>query len=301
MDLTHRIRVPASVEETWTAFNHLDRLAPCFPGATITSTDGDHFEGWIKIKIGSLSLVYSGSGRFLERDAAGRRLVLQASGQDRRGNGTARARVTASLVGDGSATEVELLTDLDFTGRPAQFGSEVVTDLSDKLLHQFASCVSVRFADGLGLPGRDDTGSAAAPGAGAGPEADELWEEWANAEEPADQQASGDLDKTVEMAAVGSADGGSTRLTNKAWLAEEDAAPVDEAPAPEPVPASTAPPRFTAPGPSYRDNPPSHLSEPDTNVVVNVVSTLLRRYGALLGFLSLLAVVVVRLINRLRR
>ena len=79
MDLTHRFSMPASVEETWTAFNHLDRLAPCFPGATISSTNGDHFEGSIKIKIGPLALVYNGSGRFLERDADTRRLIFEAS------------------------------------------------------------------------------------------------------------------------------------------------------------------------------------------------------------------------------
>ena len=97
MDLTHRFSVPASVEETWTAFNHLDRLAPCFPGATIANSDGDHFEGSVKIKLGPLALVYNGSGRFLERDADARRLVFQASGDDRRGNGTATAKVTASF------------------------------------------------------------------------------------------------------------------------------------------------------------------------------------------------------------
>src|ERR687898_2622047 len=174
MDLTHRFSVPASVDETWTAFNHLDRLAPCFPGATISSTNGDHFEGSIKIKLGSMALVYSGSGRFLERDIAAHRLVFQASGDERRGNGTARATVTASLVGNGSGTDVELITDLDFTGRPAQFGSGVVSDVSDKLLDQFVSCATVRFADGLGAASAEDEAASDEP-----VEADdELWEEW---------------------------------------------------------------------------------------------------------------------------
>ena len=296
MDLTHHFRVPASVEETWTAFNHLDRLAPCFPGAMISSTDGERFQGSIKIKIGTLALVYNGSGRFLERDAAARRLAFQVSGVDRRGNGTATATVTASLVGDGSATQVELLTDLDFTGRPAQFGSHGVSDVSDKLLDQFVNCVSVRFAEGLGTPGPQDTIAAVAPPGDGQPAADELWEEWADAEERADAQAPTDLDQTVEMAAVGSADGGSTPMTDEAWLAEDDAVAAAERPEPEPVWTATAPPKRTAPAPSSRFHPPSGLSQPDANVV----STLLRRYAPLLGFLSLL-VVVIKLINRRRR
>jgi uncharacterized protein len=288
MDLTHRLRVPASVEETWTAFNHLERLAPCFPGATISSTDGDSFEGSIKIKIGPLALMYMGSGQILERDAAARRLVFHATGADRRGNGTATATVTASMAGNGTATEVELLTDLDFTGRPAQFGTGIVADVSDKLFDQFLSCVSGRFADGLGVPGPEDT--PAEPEA-----ADELWQEWAEAEEPAEEQAPSEVDQTVEMAAVGLPDDESTTLTDEAWLAEDDEAPVDETPAAEPPSTPGAPP------PPYRYTPPSDLSQPDSHVVVNVVSTLLRRYGPLLGFLSLVVVIVIKLVNRRRR
>ncbi len=152
MDLSHRFRVPASVEEAWTAFNHLDRIAPCFPGATITTVSGNDFEGSIKVKLGPVALVYNGSGRFVERDPESHRVVIEARGQDRRGNGTATARVTASFAGDGKSTDVEVLTDLDITGKPAQFGPGVISDASDKLLSQFASNVSGRLAEGLGTP-----------------------------------------------------------------------------------------------------------------------------------------------------
>ena len=152
MDLSHRFRVPASVEEAWTAFNHLDRIAPCFPGATITTVSGNDFEGSIKVKLGPVALVYNGSGRFVERDPETHRVVIEARGKDRRGNGTATARVTASFAGDGKSTDVEVLTDLDITGKPAQFGPGVISDASDKLLNQFASNVSGRLAEGLGTP-----------------------------------------------------------------------------------------------------------------------------------------------------
>ena len=120
MDLSHRFRVPAPVEEAWTAFNHLDRIAPCFPGATITTVSGNDFEGSIKVKLGPVALVYNGSGRFVERDPDAHRVVIEARGKDRRGNGTATARVTASFAGDEKSTDVELFTDLD--GRPGPLG-----------------------------------------------------------------------------------------------------------------------------------------------------------------------------------
>ena len=171
MDLTHRFTVPAPVEQVWTAFCHLDRLAPCFPGATITATGGDHFKGSVKVKLGPTALVYTGSGRYLERDAGARRVVFEAHGTDGRGNGTATVRVTASFTGHGPGTEVQLVTDLALTGRPAQFGAGVVADVGDKLLDQFASCVAERFAGGLGVSTADELVVAD----------DELWQEWAGA------------------------------------------------------------------------------------------------------------------------
>ena len=145
MDLTHRFSVPAGVAEAWDAFNDLEGLAPCFPGATITSVDGDEFSGSVKIKLGPISLMYNGSGRYIERNDADRRVVIEARGKDKRGNGTATATVTASFAESGGQTDVEVLTDLVITGKPAQFGRGVISDVSDKLLDQFVSCVSGRF------------------------------------------------------------------------------------------------------------------------------------------------------------
>ena len=96
MDLTHRFSVPAPMDEAWNAFNDLEGLAPCFPGATITSIEGDEFTGSVKIKLGPIALVYNGSGRYVERNDAERRVVIEARGKDKRGNGTATAKVTAT-------------------------------------------------------------------------------------------------------------------------------------------------------------------------------------------------------------
>jgi len=149
MDLTHRFTVPASIEEAWDAFNRLESIASCFPGATVSSIEGDDFAGSVKVKLGPIALVYNGTGRFVARDVAARRAVIEAKGKDKRGNGTANAKVTASFVQSGDGTEVEVVTDLAITGKPAQFGRGVIQDVSDKLLDQFVTCVSDKFAHGF--------------------------------------------------------------------------------------------------------------------------------------------------------
>ena len=74
------------------------------------------------------------------------RFVVDAKGKDKRGNGTAGAKVTLSMVGSEGATAIEVLTDLAITGKPAQFGRGVMQDVSDKLLGQFVACLEQRLA-----------------------------------------------------------------------------------------------------------------------------------------------------------
>jgi len=159
VELTHTFTVPASLDTTWAAFNDIEGVANCFPGAVVTSVEEDEFKGTVKVKLGPISLTYNGSGSFVEKDESAGRFVVEAKGKDRRGNGTANATVTATLASASSgATDVEVLTDLSITGRPAQFGRGVIQDVSDKLLQQFIACLEQK------LGGAAAAGTPAAPG-----------------------------------------------------------------------------------------------------------------------------------------
>ncbi len=146
MELHHLFTVPASVDTTWETFMDLAGVASCFPGATVTSVDGNSFSGTVKVKLGPIALLYAGSGTFVERDDGAHRAVLEAKGKDKRGNGTAGATVTVALTETAdSGTSVDVQTDLSVTGKPAQFGRGVMQDVSDKLLGQFVACLEQRF------------------------------------------------------------------------------------------------------------------------------------------------------------
>ena len=194
MELRHEFTVPASVEETWTAFNDIESVAACFPGATVTSVEGDTFQGSCKVKLGPIALVYNGSGTFVEKDEAARRMVIDAKGKDKRGNGTAGAHVTATLTEENSGTKVEVLTDLAITGKPAQFGRGVMQDVSDKLLGQFTDCLEQKVG----------AGSAAAPAATAAdsapPEPERPTPERPTPQEGTAPQASADQDQAATLA-----------------------------------------------------------------------------------------------------
>lgn len=142
MNLENRFTVPVTADVAWQVLLDVERIAPCMPGAMITGRDGDRFTGTVKVKVGPISLTYGGTARFASLDEAARVAVIEASGKETRGTGTAKATITCRMRETGSDTEVEVTTDLAITGKPAQFGRGVLADVSAKLVTQFATCLA---------------------------------------------------------------------------------------------------------------------------------------------------------------
>lgn len=158
MRLDHSFTVPAPVDEAWTVLLDVPRVAPCMPGATLESFDGESFAGTVKVKLGPVSLTYRGKGRFVSSDEAAHRVAIEASGREARGSGTAAATVTATLVAEDSAsTRVDVATELKITGRPAQFGRGMLSDVGGKLIGQFADCLAGKLSEAQAPPPPEET------------------------------------------------------------------------------------------------------------------------------------------------
>lgn len=150
MQLTHAFELPAPVSQVFDVFSQLDLLAPCFPGASVWGRDGDVYHGAVKIKFGPFPLVFEGTARVVRVDVPQRQLVVKANARDRRGAAAGAATVTASFRAVGSdQTAVEVTTDLDLTGRPAQLGTGAIAAASDRLKDQFTGCLAAKLAAGL--------------------------------------------------------------------------------------------------------------------------------------------------------
>ena len=142
MELVHDFTVPVPADQAFDLLVDVRKIAPCLPGAVITSVEGDAFEGGMKIKLGPISMTFKGDGELVEKDPASRRAVVQARGRDAKGNGGAQATVTASLDEHDGVTDVHVVTDLNVTGKAAQFGGGVMKDVSNRMLAQFADNLS---------------------------------------------------------------------------------------------------------------------------------------------------------------
>jgi carbon monoxide dehydrogenase subunit G len=160
--LEHEFSVPAPPDVVWAAVIDPERVAPCMPGASLTSVDGPRFSGGVKVKLGPVSLTYKGSGEFLETDEQAKQVVIKASGKDARGNGTAAATVTVTLSPEGEGTKGTVVTDLTVTGKPAQFGRGMIVEVGGKILDSFANCLATKLDAGPAAAGANGTADAAA-------------------------------------------------------------------------------------------------------------------------------------------
>ena len=148
MELTNEFRVAVPAAKTWEFLTDVERVAPCLPGATLLSVDGDEFTGAVKVKVGPITVSYKGEAAFVEKDAAAQRMVLKANGKETRGNGNAAAVVAAQLKDEGDATSVVITTDLTISGKAAQFGRGVLSDVASNLIGQFAKSLEADLIGG---------------------------------------------------------------------------------------------------------------------------------------------------------
>jgi len=169
--MDHSFTVPVPPDRAWDVLLDVEGIAPCMPGATVDEFDGEVVTGRIKVKVGPVSLTYRGTAKFIERDPAAQVVVMEASGKETRGAGTASATVRASLEPEesGAATKVTMHTTMNVTGRPAQFGRGVMVEVGGKLVEKFAENLAQLISgDGATAAEVAAAGAASTDGASAG-------------------------------------------------------------------------------------------------------------------------------------
>ena len=146
MRLEQSFEVRAPVERVWETLIDIERVAPCLPGAEITEAGEDGtYRGTFSVRLGPTTAAYRGELRMEEVDEGAHRVAMGASGQDKRGQGSAKASIVSTLRQDDDVTRVDVQTDFTITGRLARFGrGGMIQDISNRLLKDFADCLRQR-------------------------------------------------------------------------------------------------------------------------------------------------------------
>jgi carbon monoxide dehydrogenase subunit G len=144
--------VDAPIDEVYATLLDVERVAPCVPGAEVLEKTGDDaYQVAIKVKVGPISMTYRGNVEIVERDEANHSAVMRARARETRGQGTADARVTLSLVEDGSKTKGTMVSDVQLAGRAAAMGRGIIQDVSAKLITTFSENLEAMLS-GAGRP-----------------------------------------------------------------------------------------------------------------------------------------------------
>jgi uncharacterized protein len=141
--LEQSFEVRAPVERVWETLIDIERVAPCLPGAEITEAGEDGtYRGSFSVRLGPTTAAYRGELNIEERDEGARRVVMRATGQDKRGQGSAKATIVSTMREEDDVTHVDVATDFTITGRLARFGrGGMMQDISNRLLREFSECL----------------------------------------------------------------------------------------------------------------------------------------------------------------
>ena len=160
MELRDSFVVPASAETLWGLLTDVERIAPCVPGFELLEVVEQEFRGRMKVKVGAIAIVYEVTISFVERDDAARRAVLSVRGNEKRGSGSVNATVISTLTERGDQTVADMVTNVNVTGRVAQFGRGIMADVSSRVVEQFVACLNDRILNPTAIPTIADAGDA---------------------------------------------------------------------------------------------------------------------------------------------
>jgi carbon monoxide dehydrogenase subunit G len=145
MLIKNDFEVAEPVEKVWQFFDNIPQVAACLPGAELTDDlGGERYRGRVAVRMGPVRLSFAGTADITERDDAGKRIVVHASGADEKGRGQASMVVTATLVRSGRGTKVAVTQDLQLSGAAAQYGRGMISDVTAVLMRDFSTTMQDR-------------------------------------------------------------------------------------------------------------------------------------------------------------
>ena len=142
MQLENSFLIQAPPDRVFAFLLDPHNVVGCVPGAELTEeVDPVTFKGKVKIKVGPITVAYSGIARVLDRNDAQRTATLEGEGRETTGPGSGRGKAVMSVTPEGNGSRVVVVTEFTLTGRVAQFGRGVIEDVSKRMVRDVADCI----------------------------------------------------------------------------------------------------------------------------------------------------------------
>jgi carbon monoxide dehydrogenase subunit G len=168
MQLENSFTVGAPPDKVFAYLIDVNKVVGCVPGAELSEVvDPTTFKGKVKIKVGPITVAYSGTAKIVDRNDAQHTATLEAEGRETTGPGSARAKALMSVDADGAGSTVKIATDYNVAGRVAQFGRGVMEDVSRRIVNDMAACIKANVEAAEPAGGGSSGGSSVGGGSGA--------------------------------------------------------------------------------------------------------------------------------------
>jgi len=166
MQLENSFQVSAHPDRVFEYLLDINKVVGCVPGAELSEVvDQSTFKGKVKVKVGPITVAYSGTARISERNDAEQLATLTAEGRETTGPGSARATAQMHVQTAGEGSLVRITTEYHVAGRVAQFGRGVMEDVSKRLVNDMARCIQANLESDE--PAEDDVAAAVSRSAAA--------------------------------------------------------------------------------------------------------------------------------------
>jgi uncharacterized protein len=137
-ELDHSFSTTKSIDDSFAAITDLERIVPCVEGGRVIETTGpDSVRAEIVVRMGAMSLQFTGTVEVAEKDANAHRALLRVKSREAGGQGHANADVTFQLQDGGGSIH----TKAQITGKAASMGEGVVSGVLDALIKDFTGKV----------------------------------------------------------------------------------------------------------------------------------------------------------------
>jgi carbon monoxide dehydrogenase subunit G len=179
MEFENTFLVKAPIEDVWALLLDVERIAPCMPGAQVLERTGDDaYKVAVKVRLGPMTMNYTGDVAILDKDAAAHHATMSAKAKEARGQGTAQASIRMALHESDGGTAASITTEMSMSGKAAAMGQGVIKDVAASLTDTFAKNLAGMIDAGEAGEAGEAAGDAAtaapepsaAPGAGPAPE-----------------------------------------------------------------------------------------------------------------------------------
>ena len=146
--LEKTFEVPQGSDLVWEHLIDPNKVMDCVPGVSIDEKVGEnHYKGKVGMKFGPIGAKYDADIFYDELDAENRKIIITGKGVDVKGQGSADMTMTMNITDkDDGGSKLDAIMDVTINGKIAQFGSRLITTVSNQLFNQFVTNFSKKLA-----------------------------------------------------------------------------------------------------------------------------------------------------------